>query len=771
MLNMHYYRGQTISYDGLRYRIIDINIPANTVVVIDMDYEEASPEYWNYDVMVEYVVIGLIREIADPFKANQFLSEEEFRKSDKEQRDMYWPIIGPLWEANPRLFLNRKQWRTINSICRKKAKKLGFKRSNRTFERKTRIFLQGGMHWNALLGNYHKCGAPGRRRTGTAKNDGTTSKRGRPPLANDVFDTDNFGLNVTDKIREIFDQTFKKYVIKKHFEPFDAYKQMLRDYFYISEKDIDDIIHKRKPPPGNIPRYEQFEYWRGIDQDPVETNIAQEGPREHQKNTRRLKRRGEEAAHGVGDIYLIDATLADIYLVSEYDRSRIIGRPILYLVVDAFTGMIVGLAVTLEGPSWEGAKLALENAIRDKVAFCQEYGVDIHPDEWPAVGRPASILVDNSEFASYNSDNVVRLEIKLTNTPVRRPDLKGLVEGMFGLLNKFDDWKPGANYPDVPRDGYILDGKYTIREFIEIMIRRIIHFNTKKPSKYNLYAKQLIKEGKYPMRHEIWHWGVANYGSYLNPIDNDRLMANLLATKTGRISDFGLNFKGLEYEELDKKSTKLDKLVRRYRTLKYQARKKRKKKKRKGGKQKPLMPVDVAYHPGNLNYIYWKDKSSLNFTVCKLQKREDAFLNMAWDDLRDHRALITGHAEDQLLTEVEAEGELLRHEDAITKNAKVATKAAQAGMSKAERKRGIRANKASEKAVNRKNDANRVHSSITGEIQPDGPPEAENMSSTQTEVSKPPKHYYRPRPSRFKLINEGIEVDELEVEEDDNDRS
>ncbi|NUE21545.1 hypothetical protein HUC07_23460 [Escherichia coli] len=73
----------------------------------------------------------------------------------------------------------------------------------------------------------------------------------------------------------------------------------------------------------------------------------------------------------------IDATLMDIYLVSVFNRAWIIGRPVLYVVVDVFSGMVVGFYLGLEGPSWDGARLALFNAFTDKVAFCRDFGVEI----------------------------------------------------------------------------------------------------------------------------------------------------------------------------------------------------------------------------------------------------------------------------------------------------------------------------------------------------------------------------------------------------------
>ena len=67
-------------------------------------------------------------------------------------------------------------------------------------------------------------------------------------------------------------------------------------------------------------------------------------------------------AFGPGSVYQIDATIGDLYLVSKLDRSRIIGRPTIYFVIDVFSRLVTGFNVSLENPSWVGAMLALDNA-------------------------------------------------------------------------------------------------------------------------------------------------------------------------------------------------------------------------------------------------------------------------------------------------------------------------------------------------------------------------------------------------------------------------
>ena len=66
--------------------------------------------------------------------------------------------------------------------------------------------------------------------------------------------------------------------------------------------------------------------------------------------------------------------LIDQYVLCN-DGSDVIGRPILYLVIDYFSHQIVGFYLGLENPSWTPASLALANAFGDKVDYCASLGI------------------------------------------------------------------------------------------------------------------------------------------------------------------------------------------------------------------------------------------------------------------------------------------------------------------------------------------------------------------------------------------------------------
>lgn len=83
-----------------------------------------------------------------------------------------------------------------------------------------------------------------------------------------------------------------------------------------------------------------------------------------------------EKATCVGAVFEVDGTKADIELVS-FDRKTILGKPLLYVVMDIFGRYVVGYHGSLANGSWFESMIAIENAVTDKVEFCASYGIEI----------------------------------------------------------------------------------------------------------------------------------------------------------------------------------------------------------------------------------------------------------------------------------------------------------------------------------------------------------------------------------------------------------
>lgn len=186
------------------------------------------------------------------------------------------------------------------------------------------------------------------------------------------------GINITDEIKTQFEHVINKYYRKaNNYSLKDVYGFILRDFYSDRYKENGEI-HYRIWEPNRIPSYHQFYYWFKKLEDPKKDIEFRKSAKEYDLKHRPLLSNSEVETNGPGTRFQIDATIADIYLVSSFDVNRIIGRPVVYAIVDIYSRIITGIYVGLEGPSWQGAMMALDNMVADKVEFCKQYGIDIN---------------------------------------------------------------------------------------------------------------------------------------------------------------------------------------------------------------------------------------------------------------------------------------------------------------------------------------------------------------------------------------------------------
>lgn len=133
--------------------------------------------------------------------------------------------------------------------------------------------------------------------------------------------------------------------------------------------------------------------------------------------------------------YQVDETQGDIYLVSKWDRSKVIGRPNVYLAIDTASGLIAGVYVGLD--TGETALMAcIANAAGDKAAYCAAYGIDLSPADWPSRGLPSEIISDRGgEFVGERINELcICYGIDRQALPPFRAEEKPLVERAMDLI-------------------------------------------------------------------------------------------------------------------------------------------------------------------------------------------------------------------------------------------------------------------------------------------------------------------------------------------------
>ncbi|MDR3583829.1 MAG: hypothetical protein P4L59_00715 [Desulfosporosinus sp.] len=233
-----------------------------------------------------------------------------------------------------------------------------------------------------------------------------------------------------------------------------------------------------------------------------------------------------------GSIFQVNDTICDQYLVSRENRNQIIGRPVLYIVLDVFSHYIVGFHSGLEGLSRLGTMMALYNATRNKVELCKEYGIEIDENEWNCSSLPDTLIVDRGALGNTESYNLVNnLGISVKIHPPYMTKCKGTVEQSFNKFNLVANrWQSTAVIKkDTIREDrdYRKDVLLNLDEFTRIIIHSILDFNNTHMD-YYVRDEHMLPEDVARIPSVLWKWGLENRGSRLKSFSEDVIKLNLL---------------------------------------------------------------------------------------------------------------------------------------------------------------------------------------------------------------------------------------------------
>jgi hypothetical protein len=404
-----------------------------------------------------------------------------------------------------------------------------------TLENLLMRYWQRGMTRDALRPDYAKCGAPGKVRTRKP-----AVKIGRPRTV-----APGTGASVDDEMRAHLTIAADYYLAPKKASQEQALDRIVGRFYRNPEArpgDEDELKDSR-------PTLRQFQYFLQRNYSHSHRFRARNGQKKYDLTARGLGGSGEQNTHGPGDMFQVDATIADVYLVSKLDRDRVVGRPTVYFVIDVWSRLITGLYVGYEGPSWIGAMMALVNMVTPKVDFCAQYDIPIDEHEWPSHHAPRTILADKGELVSCAlGERIVNtLNIQIENASSGRADLKGIVERRFGIIQPiFRPFVPGYVQKDHGERGvrdYRLDAKLTLREFTEIMILAVLQHNGEKVTDIKTPAP-MTTAGKGPVPIERWKWGVEHRSGRLRELDIDQVALNVMPRDQALVTEKGIRFRG-----------------------------------------------------------------------------------------------------------------------------------------------------------------------------------------------------------------------------------
>jgi hypothetical protein len=597
--------------------------------------------------------------------------ESELSNKERAVRDGIWKVMSDAVTAEPDIYEKKLRGPIIANL------ESGTGKTRKNLYGYLKTFWKHGKTKNAFLPLYSNCGAPGKDRKAGE------SKLGRPRKYETVV-----GVNVDAATKAIFEKAVAKYYHTREEHTLQyAYNMMVAEHYaqYVTQPD-----GKTKAEPLDtsvIPTITQFRYWYQKTHDIKEKVTKRKGKSKYELNHRAILGKSDYGVMGPGAKYQIDATVGDVYLVSRFNRADIIGRPVIYFIVDVFSRMIAGMYVGLEGPSWAGSMMALSNAMSDKVKYCAEYGKTITEDEWPCKGVPGAYLADRGEMESKSVETLINmLNVRVENTQPYRGDMKGIVEQYFNTTNETALVRlPGHVKADMSERGghdYRHDAILDIHQLTRILIECVLQHNNH--HLLNTYERtaDMITDGVVPIPLEIWKWGLTHCSGALRTFPEDKIKLALMPVDTATVTVKGIRYKNVYY--LCERAAK-----------EYWFEKAR---------SKGSWKVNISYDPRNMSVIYVRGAYG-SVETCWLSNWQEKYTGKTLDEilyLHESETLIKReNASNEMTSKVELSAAI----DSIIAEAEDMARQTIMPKSKSERTKNIRSNRQAEKIANRHDEA------------------------------------------------------------------
>lgn len=543
----------------------------------------------------------------DPFEAK--LRPTPSPEHEKMQKDAY-AVIKDLVDDKQRLVYDRK---TAGAEIRRAAAAHSLSGEKpvhpTTVTKYLRRFWQRGATIDALQPDLHKCGGRGKDRTPGELKLGDVDTNG-----------EKVGINVTQHVKDCFEAAITRYYHNKE-RPYSfdkTYTLMLGDSFVSGYSKKNGEITPDKLPREKCPTLAQFRYYYNKKYRRVEALQARLGDNFVEQNCRGGTADQSKSASGIGQIYQIDATTADVYLVDTDTQRLTVGRPVIYLAIDTLSKLVAGLHVTFCHMSYDAARMAVWNAYRDKSEYCKSIGFELSdPKQWPARGLPQFLRADRGELLSAMSDRIVRVGIDITNEPAYCPTAKAIVERFFGKLNSaVIDFLPGVVPEPDRRPGKKDPCKHaaaTLLEFTHQLIHAILAYNTT-VIEY-IPTDEMKRDGVLPIPCKIWEWGW-EHNRQVHDMDPRKVRIGLLPSGEATVREEGIRFGSLFY------TCEKARLERWFDDQKA---------------KNNSWKIACAYEPDMVDHIFLLGETFEEMQVCDLMDKHLTFAGYTWAEVEAYR--------------------------------------------------------------------------------------------------------------------------------------
>lgn len=406
-----------------------------------------------------------------------------------------------------------------------------------TSRRFLRDYLQHNLSLRKIGCNYFKCGGKGKTRVFSEKKAG---RRGISQVAR------------TQEVVEQFETMKKRYLKAKARVNFTSLYYDFCQKYYCEEKVVNGSVTYVPCAAAKRPTKHQLYYYIKTHLEDAEVYKADFGKQNARNNIRAIRSDtiADLSLKTIGTKAELDEMETDFYLISRDDPTKVIGRAILYVMVDVYSKIIMGVSVGLENNSWNGVKMVLLNLAENKVELCKRAGIDISEEDWPVSSIiPSEIEVDNgSEYLGNQFDRFVAENgIHLMFVPPRMGSLKPNVEQKFHQFNSYVKGRlPGEISMKDYGKPHVKGAVLTIEDFYKIVLNFVVSYN-KTPLTDYAADKDIFESGILPSPLNIWKHKNQGVVGYKCIASMDEYKFSLLTPGKAAITRRGIEFKKIIY--------------------------------------------------------------------------------------------------------------------------------------------------------------------------------------------------------------------------------
>lgn len=524
--------------DGL-YRLLDIIQDVESIILFSLSNTSTTvrPIAVSLESFIEVVSSRKAKRSKYELPAHLLIDEEYIPDEYIVRRDKNYHLVKSI--ISDRAFLFDYATKKRSPLLAEYSKIINVDR--KSLARLLTTYWRNGQDKMALLPAFSNSGGAGQDRVPT------TVPLGAPKQPRTIIVDRAIKFIVNDGDKKKFKKALKKYYLQESGLTLSkTYKNLLKDSY---SQEIKLAQAQERFP--YIPTLKQFSYWRKKLLTKEEIIKQRTSENDYLRNKRGVLGSVTDRSYLPGSHFEIDATVADVHIVSELGTQYILGRPTIYIVVDRASRMIVGMHVSLYHASWRAARQALTNSFLPKSTYCKSFGVDIENSEWPCAHIPTELVCDNGEMIGLQANKALTPMTRLSFTPPYRPDCKGVVEKRFDIINK----ESLHELLGTTRGGQVVRGTrdprkdaiYTLKEVTAEIIKSVLEHNRSILDDLAFSSPLLIENDLSPAPLNYWKIHLAKHRHELQSANIDEVIARLLPPAEASMTRSGIYFNGMYY--------------------------------------------------------------------------------------------------------------------------------------------------------------------------------------------------------------------------------